>query len=127
MTNDNSIASRLIERRVMLGWSQNELAKQSEVAPAQISRYESGKSKPSTQVIGRLANAMYVPFEWLAYGDTTRFENVKNESGEMLYSIGMSADIVDMIDKEALRLNVDPGELTRAVLILGYEIYKNKK
>ncbi|WP_118987090.1 hypothetical protein [Photorhabdus sp. CRCIA-P01] len=70
------------------------------------SKAESGKSKPSAQVTGRLAAAMHVPFEWLAYGDTTRFENVKNESGEILYSIGFPADIVDMINEEARRLNV---------------------
>lgn len=43
MTNNDTIAKRIIEMRAERGMSQSELAAASEVAPAQISRYESGK------------------------------------------------------------------------------------
>jgi len=68
MTNNDSVASRIAERRAMLGWSQNKLANQSGVAPAQISRYEAGTNQPTKPVIAKLANALGVSFDWLAYG-----------------------------------------------------------
>ena len=59
---------RLVKARSGHGWSQAELAEVSGVAPAQISRYELGKSKPRTEVVAKLAKAMAVSFDWLAYG-----------------------------------------------------------
>ncbi|WP_205690327.1 helix-turn-helix domain-containing protein [Comamonas serinivorans] len=59
---------RLVWARSMLGWSQNELARTSKVAAAQISRYESGVSKPRPQAIAKIAEALGVSFEWLAHG-----------------------------------------------------------
>ncbi|WP_230581107.1 helix-turn-helix domain-containing protein [Xenorhabdus bovienii] len=126
MHKDDSIASRLIERRAMLGLSQNDLARQSNVAPAQISRYESGKRKPSAQVISRMAETLCVPFEWLAYGDTTAFENVKDELGRTPYSIDVPSDVADMVYKEAVRLGIDPVDFSRTIFILGMSKYKDK-
>lgn len=60
---------RLIKARSGHGWSQADLAEVSGVAPAQISRYELGKSKPRTEVIARLAKSLAVAFDWLAYGN----------------------------------------------------------
>ncbi|UBB17768.1 helix-turn-helix domain-containing protein [Comamonas odontotermitis] len=59
---------RLVKARSGHGWSQAELAEVSGIAPAQISRYEQGKSKPRTEVIAKLAKALAVGFDWLAYG-----------------------------------------------------------
>lgn len=59
---------RLTRARSGHGWSQAELAEVSGVAPAQISRYELGKSKPRTEVIAKLAKSLAVGFDWLAYG-----------------------------------------------------------
>ncbi|MDE9557334.1 helix-turn-helix domain-containing protein [Xenorhabdus bovienii] len=105
MTNDNSIASRLIARRAAFDWSQNQLAKRSNVAPAQISRYESEKSKPSMQVISRLASALYVPFEWLAYGDTTNFPKTDiAEKGGVELHVSVPQELHDKLKEEADRL-----------------------
>ena len=60
---------RLVKARSGHGWSQAELAEVSGIAPAQISRYEQGKSKPRTEVIAKLAKSLAVGFDWLAYGN----------------------------------------------------------
>lgn len=59
---------RLVKARSGHGWSQAELAEVSGIAPAQISRYEQGRSRPRTEVIAKLAKALAVSFEWLAEG-----------------------------------------------------------
>ncbi|CAB5720048.1 transcriptional repressor DicA [Delftia tsuruhatensis] len=65
---DSELPQRLIKARSGHGWSQADLAEVSGVAPAQISRYEQGRSKPRTEVAAKLAKALAVSFEWLAYG-----------------------------------------------------------
>lgn len=82
MNKPSDVRQRIVERRATLGWSQNRLSLEAGVAPAQISRYESGKSKPSAQVLARLAEAMLVPFDWLLSGhDESGFENTHDERG----------------------------------------------
>ncbi|WP_446471058.1 helix-turn-helix domain-containing protein [Xenorhabdus stockiae] len=126
MNKNDSIAARIIERRAMLGLSQNALAQQSNVAPAQISRYESGKRKPSPQVIKRIAEALGVPFDWLAYGNTTEFENVKDELEGISYSIDLPPDLADMVHKEAARLGITPAEFANHLLELGSSVFSHK-
>ncbi|MDH0776363.1 helix-turn-helix domain-containing protein [Delftia tsuruhatensis] len=65
---DSELPQRLIKARSGHGWSQADLAEVSGVAAAQISRYEQGRSKPRTEVTAKLAKALAVSFEWLAYG-----------------------------------------------------------
>lgn len=62
------LKDRLTKTRAAMGWSQQELAEASGVAAAQISRYESGRSEPRPEVIGKLAKALDVQFDWLARG-----------------------------------------------------------
>lgn len=66
---DTALAQRIIKARSGHGWSQAELAEVSGIAAAQISRYEQGKNIPRPNVIAKLAKAMAVSFEWLAYGE----------------------------------------------------------
>lgn len=65
---DNPLAQRIIKARSGHGWSQAELAEVSGIAAAQISRYEQGRNVPRPPVIAKLAKALAVSFEWLAYG-----------------------------------------------------------
>lgn len=67
-TDQDTFSSRLIQSRSMKGWSQLDLAKASEVAAAQVSRYEQGSNTPRPQVVARLANALGVSFPWLLSG-----------------------------------------------------------
>lgn len=66
---DNQLPQRLIQARAIRRMSQLNLATASGVAAAQISRYESGRSKPRAEVLARLSRALEVPFEWLLRGD----------------------------------------------------------
>lgn len=66
---DTALAQRIIKARSGHGWSQAELAEVSGIAAAQISRYEQGKNTPRPNVIAKLAKALAVSFEWLAYGE----------------------------------------------------------
>lgn len=65
---DNDLPQRLIQARSILGMSQLDLATRSGVAAAQISRYESGRSRPRAEVVAKLSNGLGVPFEWLLNG-----------------------------------------------------------
>ena len=62
-------ALRLIQRRSEKGWSQNTLARQCDIAPAQISRYESGAIHPDVRTMGKLAAALDVDVFWLINGN----------------------------------------------------------
>ncbi|APW16427.1 helix-turn-helix transcriptional regulator [Salmonella enterica] len=94
MTNNDTIAKRIIEMRAERGMSQSELAAASEVAPAQISRYESGKNIPRANVLSKIAKALNVPYAYLAYGIMPDFSNsVKvNEDGVATLSLDLDLD-----------------------------------
>lgn len=65
---DENLPQRLVKARSGHGWSQADLSEVSGVAAAQISRYEAGRSRPRMEVVAKLAKAMGVNFDWLAYG-----------------------------------------------------------
>ncbi len=65
---EQDLAQRLIKARSGHGWSQADLAEVSGVAAAQVSRYEAGRATPRPAVVAKLAKAMAVKFEWLAFG-----------------------------------------------------------
>ena len=69
------LSERLIKARSERGWSQQDLANSSGIAPAQISRYEVGSNRPRSVVVMRLAKALGVSYEWLQDGDGTRSES----------------------------------------------------
>jgi transcriptional regulator with XRE-family HTH domain len=56
---------RLKEARIKRDWSQKDLAGESKVSFEQISRYETGKSKPHASVIKKLAYALKVSEDYL--------------------------------------------------------------
>lgn len=82
MTNNDTFAKRLIQRRAEQGYSQEELSKISGIAAAQISRYEAGRNKPRANIIAKLAETLEVPFNWLAYGDESELISLQDEKGE---------------------------------------------
>lgn len=59
------IAQKLKEARISRNWSQKELANKSGVSFEQISRYETGKSRPHKSVLFRLAKALGVTSQYL--------------------------------------------------------------
>ncbi|CAI2006445.1 helix-turn-helix domain-containing protein [Serratia fonticola] len=124
MTNKDPIIARMIERRALLGWSQNDLAREANVAPAQISRYENGIRRPTPKVLARIAEALAVPYEWLAEGDTKNFQNTLNEEGEIPMSYELPDEIVNYIKAEAKKLGVSDTEMATSLLKIGFEFYK---
>lgn len=126
MIKHNDIARRMIERRAELGWSQEQLARESDVAAAQISRYEAGINKPRANVIAKLAKGMMVPFSWLAYGDTKDFIQEPMPEGEMEFHVSLPVEIAQAIDKKAAEAGIEPHEMARKLLLLYYEYEKNK-
>lgn len=74
---EENLSQRLVKARSGHGWSQADLAEVSGVAAAQISRYEASRSKPRAEVVAKLAKALAVRFEWLAYGQG----NIELEDG----------------------------------------------
>lgn len=65
---EQDLSQRLMKARSGHGWSQADLAEVSGVAAAQVSRYEAGRATPRPPVLAKLAKAMAVRFEWLAFG-----------------------------------------------------------
>ncbi|MEY0024317.1 helix-turn-helix domain-containing protein [Providencia rettgeri] len=123
MTNNNTVASRLISRRAEMGLSQNQLAMEAKVAPAQISRYEAGINKPSIKTMGKLAEVLAVPFEWLAYGDDTFFPitNIAEQGGIELY-LELPQELYDFLQKEAQEYGEGVSEVAKRII----ELEKNK-
>lgn len=102
MTNNDTLASRLIRRRAELGYTQDQIAKLAGIAPAQISRYESGINKPRAKMIASLAEVLSVPYEWLATGDETNFSiDAPKAEGETDHWFHFPADIYDALMAEA--------------------------
>jgi transcriptional regulator with XRE-family HTH domain len=69
MTFDDTFPKRLAQVRAEKGLSQGDLAAKTGIAPAQISRYETGKNAPRPEIIARLARALDVSMDWLSTGD----------------------------------------------------------
>ena len=101
MINYDLFTQRLSSRRVGMQLSQSDLARLSGVAVAQISRYESGKSKPRKDIIAKLAQALDVDFEWLSGVDkTTSADN--NSSEEIPPSLYKYISITVRLPKETI-------------------------
>lgn len=68
MTENDTFAARLAQTRAEKGLSQSDLAELTGIAPAQISRYESGRNVPRPGIVAKLATALSVSFGWLTTG-----------------------------------------------------------
>ena len=91
MTQSETVKDRLTRARSALGWSKQDLAESSGVAAAQISRYEAGRNEPRSEVVAKLARALNVQFDWLAYGRGP-IEGPSNESVRPLGFVGIEAE-----------------------------------
>ncbi|MCU6406630.1 helix-turn-helix domain-containing protein [Enterobacter quasiroggenkampii] len=118
MTINDSIATRIIERRAELEMSQNDLAREASVAPAQISRYESGKTLPRPKVIARLAEALLVPYAWLAYGEG-REERISG-SGKIDLHFNVPKELKEFFDKKC----TEEGMSKEDLLVEMFELFK---
>jgi transcriptional regulator with XRE-family HTH domain len=66
------IPTRLVQLRCNLDLTQQEMADRIGIHVNQIRRYESGKSKPSLEVIEKIAVTLHVSLDWLVFGEDSR-------------------------------------------------------
>jgi len=87
---------RLKQCRTSKGLSQNDLAKLVEVHVTNISRYERGENKPTTQVLSKLANALDTTTDYLMSGSSDELAQDSISDKELLSLFkrvnGLSAD-----------------------------------
>lgn len=65
----NTFGARLILARNEKGLSQFTLAERADMAPTQLSRYETDKVRPRLRIVNALAAALSVDPDWLLNGD----------------------------------------------------------
>jgi len=114
---DDTLANRLVQARSLRGWSQMDLASSSGVAAAQISRYESGRSKPRTEIVARLAKALEVHFEWLLSGSEERAAPTSDTKAQDASLNQEGARLVRVADP----IDINPAQLQQlAVQLVGF-------
>ncbi|MDE1557369.1 MULTISPECIES: helix-turn-helix domain-containing protein [Comamonas] len=64
----STIGDRITQARMARGWSQTDLGRACDMAPTQVSRYESGRAAPRRQTILKIAQALAVEYQWLTSG-----------------------------------------------------------
>jgi transcriptional regulator with XRE-family HTH domain len=76
--------NRLKEARAKKGLSQNELAKAIAVHVTNISRYERGENMPTSDVLGKLANALDTTVDFLVSGSVNDMADLEISDKELL-------------------------------------------
>ncbi|MGC0990085.1 helix-turn-helix transcriptional regulator [Pantoea agglomerans] len=122
----NSIAKRLIERRADMQISQSELAKISGVAAAQISRYESGKAKPTPQVLSKLAKALLCHYEWLSDGIGDEYIKSQEEGG-ITFAFNVDGHMAEAMEAAAKSISITKDEFAKALFIFNMHMLKIEK
>lgn len=123
---EESFSERLIRCRAQKGLSQVELAALAGVAPAQISRYESGKHVPRPHVAARLAEALGCSVAWLFEGGVvgspgalTVVEYTPREDGGAEVSVDLSATAMAALQKTSDQLGISKERLLKAFVLEG--------
>lgn len=103
--------------------SQNQLAVKAGIAPAQVSRYESGTSNPSIKTLGKLAAALGVNFDWLQSGIEPKIPSQEEE----FYSF-LSDDTSGAFLKGLEKFAEENGRTLDDVLyeLMGYQVSQRK-
>jgi len=91
------ISNKIIELRGSIGWSQSELARQTGITSAAISKIEKGDRMPSLVVIRKFAEAFNVSVSDLT-GDST--SSSKEISGEAQIFFRKFGDIKNLSDAD---------------------------
>lgn len=77
-------STRLISARTKIHMSQSSLAQAAQIAPTQLSRYETGKVIPKFDVMLRLSLVLGVSYSWLADGEDATVTLVRELEMEQL-------------------------------------------
>ncbi|AND12596.1 MULTISPECIES: helix-turn-helix domain-containing protein [Proteus] len=124
MIKNNSIAKRLTELRAQKGLSQSELAELSGVAPAQISRYESGINVPRAHIIAKLAKALGVQYSFLENGFSMDGENLltqmsMNKDNTATISLELDNETLEIAKKSAEIRGISLEDYLKWLLVYG--------
>ncbi|WP_455501828.1 helix-turn-helix domain-containing protein [Gemmiger sp.] len=68
LINYKEIGNRIRERRVQVGWTQEMLAEQIDVATVYVSRIENGKAQVNLKRLAELAQVLKTPIEYFISG-----------------------------------------------------------
>jgi len=112
-SNIQEFSERLRKLRIKSGYSQKEFAELVGLHQVQYGRYERGDSKPYSETLTKIADALEVSTDYLLEGDSE------------------DAIIADMKDKELLKLfteieKLDPDVKEKVKFLLDAVITKNK-
>lgn len=96
-----TIGDRIKELRQQLGFTQTELAEKVGLTYIQVGRYEKQKSKPSSQVLQKLAEALNTSADYLMNGDSEQVASGKiTDRGllELFQAVeALEEDDIDMV------------------------------
>lgn len=91
----STIGERITYARELRGMSQGDLARATEIAATQLSRYETGRAVPRKLALHRLAMALAVNWKWLDSGEGEIGEYGSTEGAGL--SIWVDAELRDRI------------------------------
>lgn len=120
MYSESEIGTRLVHARTLAGKSQIEIAEAAGLAPTQLSRYESGRSKPRPMTLKRLAEALDISPAWLATGEGAVNDHEFTEptpAGQQELALDLPAEVIRVIRKHADEAGITMREQIRNVLI----------
>lgn len=79
-----SISDRIRRLRIQKGMTQKKFAEALKLHPAQYNRYEKGENVPSTEILGKLADALNVSVDYLYEGVTADAVTADFEDRDLL-------------------------------------------
>ena len=115
---DDQVGERIKLRRAQLKMSQHMLSASVGIATPQLYQYESGRTKPRPDMIGRLASALLVRVDWLACGNEPMLEN-ESHSHENINQVefNIPVEAYSKLKQVAQDQNTSISELIKQILL----------
>jgi transcriptional regulator with XRE-family HTH domain len=102
----SGLSDKIKDLRFQKNWSQEDLARNIGVGQQYISRYESGKTKPSFKSLQKLAEAFEVPVDYLIGKGKTNLSGFNIKDTELL-SLLAKLESLDEQDLVTIRHVID--------------------
>lgn len=106
-----NIGEKIKKLRVQAGWNQKDLARKAKIDFRQVSRYESGDSTPTIDVLRKIANAFGVSTDYLIFDE---IDIEKHLTDPVLLKYFKTVNKLDRLSK-SLVLEILEGLLLKAV------------
>lgn len=92
-----SVSNRLREAMDIVGKSQSDLARETGISKATLSRYLSGQFEPKQIAVNKLANALNVAEMWLWGCDVPMERPAPEELGELAAEVLLNPDLLRLV------------------------------